>query len=135
VAAVKGAFRSGWAGSPGRAGKVANWITVVCLSYVHEGPAPRWPGPGSGSRKSTSMTAVISLVMGLLLDPGVPDQGQLAIDLCTDTSADGIRFDFVCGDEVYGNCTEFRDFLEARGRGTYCGCGRTSTWRGPPRPP
>ena len=26
------------------------------------------------------------------------------------------RFDFVCGDEVYGNCTQLRDFLEGRGQ-------------------
>ena len=31
--------------------------------------------------------------------------------------ADGIRLDFVCGDEVYGSCTELRECLEARGQG------------------
>jgi hypothetical protein len=26
----------------------------------------------------------------------------------------GLRFDFVCGDEVYGSCTQLREFLQAR---------------------
>jgi len=30
--------------------------------------------------------------------------------------ADGISFDFFCGDEVYGSCTELREFFEARGQ-------------------
>jgi hypothetical protein len=39
-------------------------------------------------------------------------KGQLAIDICTDAYADGIAFDFACGDEVYGNCTPLRQFFE-----------------------
>jgi hypothetical protein len=31
--------------------------------------------------------------------------------------ADGVRLDFACGDEVYGSCTQLREFLEARGQG------------------
>jgi len=31
--------------------------------------------------------------------------------------ADGVAFDFVCGDEVYGNCTELRQFCEEAGQG------------------
>ena len=30
--------------------------------------------------------------------------------------ADGIRLDFACGDEVYGSCTQLRQFLEERGQ-------------------
>ena len=29
--------------------------------------------------------------------------------------ADGIGLDFACGDEVYGRCTQLREYLEARG--------------------
>jgi hypothetical protein len=29
---------------------------------------------------------------------------------------DGIRFDFACGDEVYGSRTQLREFLEGRGQ-------------------
>ena len=43
-------------------------------------------------------------------------KGQLAIDLCSEAYADGVAFDFVCGDEVYGNCTGLRKFLEQRGQ-------------------
>jgi SRSO17 transposase len=44
-------------------------------------------------------------------------KGQLAIDLLTEVFADGIALDFVCGDEVYGSCTQLREYLEARGQG------------------
>jgi hypothetical protein len=47
--------------------------------------------------------------------PGAPDHGQLAIDLLGEVPADGIRLDFACGDEVYGSCTQLREYLEARG--------------------
>src|SRR5260370_19140364 len=59
---------------------------------------------------------VQSRLMGL--PPGLRfrTKGQLAIDICTDAYADGLAFDFICGDEVYGACTELRQFLEARGQ-------------------
>src|SRR5258708_33984579 len=43
-------------------------------------------------------------------------KGQLAIDICADAFTDRVRFDFICGDEVYGNCTELREFCEDRGQ-------------------
>ena len=43
-------------------------------------------------------------------------KGQLAIDVLADAYADGLAFDFTCGDEVYGSCTELREFLEDRGQ-------------------
>ena len=54
--------------------------------------------------------------MGLPLDLGFRTKGQLAIDICTDAYADGLAFDFACGDEVYGSCTQLRVFFEARGQ-------------------
>ena len=54
--------------------------------------------------------------MGLPPDLEFRTKGQLAIDICADALADGLGFDFVCGDEVYGSCTELREFLEARGQ-------------------
>ena len=50
--------------------------------------------------------------MGLPLDLEFRTKGQLAIDICADAYADGLRFDFICGDEVYGSCTQLRQFLE-----------------------
>src|SRR5262249_53910737 len=37
-------------------------------------------------------------------------------DLIGEVLTDGIRFDFACGDEVYGSCTGLREYLEARGQ-------------------
>jgi SRSO17 transposase len=51
---------------------------------------------------------------------GLPDglvfrtKGQLAIDILTEAVVDGVRLDFVCGDEVYGSCTELREYCEGR---------------------
>ena len=41
-------------------------------------------------------------------------KGQLAIDILAEAFAGGVRLDFVCGDEVYGACTELREYLEGR---------------------
>jgi SRSO17 transposase len=50
--------------------------------------------------------------MGLPADLAFRTKGQLAIDLLAEAFADGVRLDFVCGDEVYGSCTELREFCE-----------------------
>src|ERR1017187_4941655 len=55
--------------------------------------------------------------MGLPPDLRFRTKGQLAIDLAAEALGDGIGFDFFCGDEVYGSCTELREFFEARGQG------------------
>ena len=57
-----------------------------------------------------------SLVTGLPLDLRFRTKGQLAIDICAEAYADGVSFDFVCGDEVYGSSTQLREFLEDRGQ-------------------
>jgi hypothetical protein len=59
---------------------------------------------------------VKSLVTGLPLDLRFKTKGQLAAGLLADAFADGLAFDFVCGDEVYGSCTELRGFLEGAGQ-------------------
>ena len=45
----------------------------------------------------------------------------MAIDICTEAFTDRVKLDFVCGDEVYGNCTQLRKFLESRGQGYVLG--------------
>jgi SRSO17 transposase len=50
--------------------------------------------------------------MGLPADLRFRTKGQLAIDLCGEAYADGVVFDVVCGDEVYGGCTQLREFFE-----------------------
>ncbi len=54
--------------------------------------------------------------MGLPPDLEFRTKGQLAIDICAAAYADGIGFDFACGDEVYGSCTQLREFFETRGQ-------------------
>ncbi len=100
----------------GCAGKVANGITTVHLAYVQEHAghaliaARQWiPAEHIGD-------PVKSLVTGLPEDLVFRTKGQLAIDILTEAFADGVRLDFVCGDEVYGSCTQLRTFLEERGQ-------------------
>ncbi|HEV8278997.1 MAG TPA: IS701 family transposase, partial [Streptosporangiaceae bacterium] len=100
----------------GCAGKVANGITTVHLAYVREQAghaliaARQWiPAEQIGD-------PVKPLLMGLPEDLVFRTKGQLAIDLLTEVFADGIWLDFVCGDEVYGSCTQLRAFCEARGQ-------------------
>jgi hypothetical protein len=59
---------------------------------------------------------VKSLVTALPPDLRFRARGQLAIDLLQDAYADGLSFDFACGDEVHGGCTELREFLVDRGQ-------------------
>jgi len=77
-------------------------------------PGTRWPGPRQRIPAEQIQDPVKSLVMGLPLDLQFRTKGQLAIDICADAYADGLGFDFVCGDEVYGSCTQLREFLQAR---------------------
>jgi len=97
----------------GCAGRVENGINTVHLAYVREGTGHaligfrQWiPGEHIGD-------PVRSRRMGLPPDLAFRTKGQLAIDICTSAAADGIRPDFYCGDEVYGNCTELRQHFEA----------------------
>jgi len=100
----------------GCAGRVANGINTVHLSYVRQGTGHALIGARQWIPREQAADPVLSLATGL--PPGLRfrTKGQLAIDLCADAYADGLVFDFVCGDEVYGSSTELRDFLEARGQ-------------------
>ena len=100
----------------GCAGKVANGINTVHLAYVREHAGHALIGARQWIPRAQIEDPVCSLVMGLPLDLAFRTKGQLAIDIAAGTLADGITFDFFCGDEVYGNCTELREFFEARGQ-------------------
>jgi len=100
----------------GCAGRVANGINTVHLSYVREGTGHALIGARQWIPREHLEDPVKSLVTGLPPDLGFRTKGQLAIDIFTDAYADGIRFDFACGDEVYGSCTRLREFFEARGQ-------------------
>jgi SRSO17 transposase len=100
----------------GCAGRVANGINTVHLSYVREKTGHALAGARQWIPAEDIQDPVKSLVTGLPLDLRFRTKGQLAIDILTDAYGDGLCFDFVCGDEVYGACTALREFLEGRGQ-------------------
>jgi SRSO17 transposase len=100
----------------GCAGKVANGINTVHLAYVREGTGHALIGARQWIPAAHISDPVKSLVMGLPPDLVFRTKGQLAADILTEAFADGVRLDFICGDEVYGACTELREFLEDRGQ-------------------
>jgi SRSO17 transposase len=101
----------------GCAGRVANGINTVHLSYVRERTGHALIGARQWIPREHIDDPVKSLVMGL--PPGLVfrTKGQLAIDICAEALAGGVRFDFLCGDEVYGNSTGLREFCEDHGQG------------------
>jgi SRSO17 transposase len=96
----------------GCAGRVANGINTVHLSYVREKAGHALIGARQWIPCEHIDDPVKSLLMGLPVDLEFRTKGQLAIDVCAEAYADGIRFDFACGDEVYGSCTRLREFFE-----------------------
>ncbi len=100
----------------GCAGRVANGINTVHLSYVREKTGHALIGARQWIPREQIEDPARSLLMGLPPDLAFRTKGQLAIDISTDAAADEIRPDFYCGDEVYGNCTELREFFEDDGQ-------------------
>jgi SRSO17 transposase len=100
----------------GCAGRVANGINTVHLSYIREKTGHVLIGARQWIPAEQITDPVKALVTGLPPDLAFRTKGQLAIDLIASACADGARFDVVCGDEVYGGCTELRAFLEQRGQ-------------------
>ena len=74
----------------GCAGRVANGINTVHLSYVREKTGHALIGARQWIPREHIEDPVKSLVMGLPLDLGFRTKGQLAIDICADASADGM---------------------------------------------
>jgi SRSO17 transposase len=100
----------------GCAGRVANGINTVHLSYVRENTGHALIGARQWIPEEQVTGPVASLVMGLPPDLRFRTKGQLAAGILADAYADGVSFDFVCGDEVYGACPQLREFLEGRGQ-------------------
>jgi SRSO17 transposase len=100
----------------GCAGRVANGINTVHLAYVREKTGHALAGARQWIPAEDIKDPVKSLVAGLPLNLRFRTKGQLAIDILSGARADGLAFDFVCGDEVYGSCTELRGFLEDAGQ-------------------
>ena len=98
------------------AGRVANGINTVHLSYVREKTGHALIGARQWIPREHIDDPVRSLKTGLPLDLAFRTKGQLATGICKDAAGDGVTFDFACADEVYGNCTELRGFFEASGQ-------------------
>jgi SRSO17 transposase len=88
----------------------------VHLSYVREKTGHALAGARPWIPAEDIRDPVKALVTGLPLDLRFRTKGQLAVDILADAYDDGLRFDFICGDEVYGACTALREFLEGRGQ-------------------
>jgi SRSO17 transposase len=95
---------------------VANGINTVHLAYVREGAGHALIGAREWIPAEHLKDPAKSAVMGLPADLVFRTKGQLAIDILTEAFTDGVQLDFVCGDEVYGSCTELRTYLEGRGQ-------------------
>jgi len=100
----------------GCAGRVANGINTVHLSYVRERTGHALIGARQWIPAEHITDPVTSAGMGLPPELEFRTKGQLAIDICADAYADHLVFDFACGDEVYGNCTQLREFFEQHGQ-------------------
>jgi SRSO17 transposase len=100
----------------GCAGRVANGINTVHLSYVRGRTGHALIGARQWIPREHIEDPARSQAMGLPPDLEFRTKGQLAIDISKDAAADGIRPDFYCGDEVYGNCTGLREFFEDNGQ-------------------
>ena len=100
----------------GCAGRIANGINAVHLAYIREGTGHALIGACQWIPREQVSDPVTALATGL--PPGLRfrTKGQLAAGLCADAYADGLAFDFVAGDEVYGASPDLRDYLESRGQ-------------------
>lgn len=98
----------------GCAGRLANGINTVHLAYVRERVGHALIGARQWIPAEHLADAGTAAAMGIADGTAFRTKGQLAIDVCTDAYADGVTFDFACGDEVYGNCTQLREFFEER---------------------
>ena len=96
----------------GCVGKVANGINTVHLTYAREGAGHALIGAREWIPAGHIHDPVTPAAIGLPTDLAFRTKGQLAIDILAETFADGVRLDFVCGDEVYGACTQLREYLE-----------------------
>jgi DDE superfamily endonuclease len=84
----------------GCAGRVANGINTVHLPCVREKTGHALAGARQRVPAEDIAGPVKSLAAALPLDLRFRTKGQLAIDVLACTYADGLSFDFACGDEA-----------------------------------
>ncbi|MFD9286508.1 IS701 family transposase, partial [Streptomyces mirabilis] len=97
----------------GCADGVANGINTVHLSYIRGGVGHaligcrQWIPAGQLNDVDTAART------GLPKDLQFATKGKLAAGIVRDAHADGVVFDFACGDEVYGNSPDLRFYCES----------------------
>lgn len=100
----------------GCADGVANGINTVHLSYAREKIGHALIGFRQWIPEEQVNDVRAFLRMALPLGLKFLTKGELAIEILKEAYADGVFFDFICGDEVYGACTRLRGFLESAGQ-------------------
>lgn len=100
----------------GCAGGVANGVNTVHLSYVREKTGHALIGFRQWIPEEQVKDVRAFLRMALPLSLKFLTKGELAIEILKEAYADGLFFDFICGDEVYGACTRLRGYLESAGQ-------------------
>ncbi|MFG6202263.1 IS701 family transposase [Nonomuraea sp. JJY05] len=101
----------------GCAGGVDNGINTVHLAYVRAGTGHALIGARQWIPAEQICDPVKAITTGLPTNLAFATKGELAIGLLRDAYADGVRLDFVAGDEVYGACPHLRSFLEEHNQG------------------
>lgn len=96
---------------------VANGINTVHLSYVRGGVGHSLIGCRQWIPAEQVEAPARAAQMGLPQDLEFATKGELAIRVLSQAHADGVLFDFVCGDEVYGNSPDLRRYCEQNQQG------------------
>ncbi|TMR87897.1 IS701 family transposase [Nonomuraea basaltis] len=96
----------------GCAGGVDNGVNTVYLAYVRADAGHALIGARQWIPAEQITDPVTAVITALPVDLAFATKGELGIGLLTDAWSDGVRFDFLTGDEVYGACTKLRTFLE-----------------------
>lgn len=110
----------------GCAGGVENGVNTVHAAWIREGTGQVLAGFRQRIPEEHIKDPVKSLVAALPIDLRFKTKGELAIGIFDDAAEDGLVPDFVCGDEVYGSCTNCASTLSRQNRLTCCGCRRPS---------
>jgi SRSO17 transposase len=101
----------------GCAGRVANGIRTVQLSYVRQRRGHALIGFWPWIPREQLEDPAVRTRMGLPAGLAFATKGKLAVRILTDARAEGMMTDFVRRDEVYGSCPVLRCRLEETAQG------------------